>query len=190
MTRALRVVIVATLFLVPLAFASVVTAHALSLSGDVIAAAPRTAEPPATTIQQPGKATADNGDTIVYITKSGKKYHADGCRSLSKSRIPIKLRDAVARGFTACSICKPPALKAGQEAAAPSTAAPLAPAARTTAAQDNGDTIVYITRTGAKYHRAGCRSLSRSMIPIKLRDAVAKGYGACKLCNPPVLAKR
>jgi methylphosphotriester-DNA--protein-cysteine methyltransferase len=162
----------------------------VALPGDVIAAAPRAAGLPAAAIQQPGKATDDNGDTIVYITKTCKKYHADGCRSLSKSRIPIKLRDAVARGFTACLLCKPPALKAGQEAALPSTAAPLAPAARTTAAQDNGDTTVYITRTGAKYHRAGCRSLSRSMIPIKLRDAVAEGYGACKLCNPPTLQKK
>jgi hypothetical protein len=130
---------------------------------------------------------ADNGDTLVYITKTGKKYHADGCRSLSKSRIPIKLRDAVTRGYTACLLCKPPVLTAGQEAAGPSTAVPLA--ART-AAKDNGDTTVYITRTGAKYHRAGCRSLSRSMIPIKLRDAVAQGYGACRLCNPPALQKK
>jgi hypothetical protein len=52
---------------------------------------------------------------------------------------------------------------------------------------DNGDTIVYITKTGAKYHRAGCRSLAKSSIPIKLRDAVAKGYGACKVCKPPEL---
>jgi hypothetical protein len=43
-----------------------------------------------------------------------------------------------------------------------------------------GETIVYITRTGAKYHRAGCRSLSRSSIPIKLSEAVAKGYTACR----------
>jgi methylphosphotriester-DNA--protein-cysteine methyltransferase len=134
--------------------------------------------------------TADNGDTIVYITKTGKKYHADGCRSLAKSRIPIKLRDAVARGFTACSICKPPALTAGQEAAVPPTAAPPAPAARTAPAQDNGDVTVYITTTGAKYHRAGCRSLAKSSIPIKLREAVAKGYSACKLCNPPALTKK
>jgi len=129
---------------------------------------------------------AGNGDTVVYLTKTGKKYHADGCRSLSKSRIPITLKDAVARGYTACSLCKPPALRTGQEAVAPGAAVPSAQAA----AEDNGDTTVYITRTGAKYHRAGCRSLLRSSIPIKLRDAVAKGYGACKLCNPPTLTRK
>jgi hypothetical protein len=48
--------------------------------------------------------------TIVYITKSGSKYHADGCRYLSKSKIEISLGDAVARGLTPCSVCNPPVL--------------------------------------------------------------------------------
>ena len=51
-----------------------------------------------------------------------------------------------------------------------------------------GDTIVYITRTGAKYHRDGCRSLAKSRIPITLGEAVKRGYGPCKICKPPVLA--
>ncbi len=33
------------------------------------------------------KAYAASGDTTVYITKSGKKYHADGCQHLNKSKI-------------------------------------------------------------------------------------------------------
>ncbi|GIV20060.1 MAG: hypothetical protein KatS3mg023_1811 [Armatimonadota bacterium] len=44
--------------------------------------------------------------------------------------------------------------------------------------------IVYITRTGERYHVAGCRYLARSMIPIKLKDALALGYTPCKICNP------
>ena len=35
---------------------------------------------------------------------------------------------------------------------------------------------VYITRTGEKYHRNGCRYLSQSRIPISLSDAKAQGY--------------
>lgn len=35
---------------------------------------------------------------------------------------------------------------------------------------------VYITRTGSKYHRAGCRYLRKSCIPISLKDAIADGY--------------
>lgn len=54
--------------------------------------------------------------------------------------------------------------------------------------QDNTDKkeiTVYITRTGAKYHQAGCRYLSRSCIPISLSDAQASGYDACSVCDPP-----
>ncbi len=48
------------------------------------------------------------GDIIVYITKTGKKYHLADCSSLSKSKIPIKLSEAKARGYTPCLRCKPP----------------------------------------------------------------------------------
>jgi len=54
--------------------------------------------------------------------------------------------------------------------------------------QDNTEkkeTIVYVTRTGAKYHRDGCRYLSRSQIPMNLSDAKASGYDSCSVCNPP-----
>jgi len=44
----------------------------------------------------------------VYITRTGKKYHVESCRYLSRSSFPISLSDAIARGYTACSICNPP----------------------------------------------------------------------------------
>jgi len=47
------------------------------------------------------------------------------------------------------------------------------------------DPIVYVTKTGSKYHKAGCRYLSQSSIPIKLSDAIAQGYTPCSVCNPP-----
>jgi hypothetical protein len=48
---------------------------------------------------------------------------------------------------------------------------------------------VYITRTGEKYHRAGCRSLAKSAIPMALSEA-AQRYGACKVCQPPTLGAK
>lgn len=51
----------------------------------------------------------------------------------------------------------------------------------------SGDTIVYVTRTGTKYHRDGCGSLSKSKIEITLKEAVEEGYTPCKRCNPPTL---
>ncbi len=44
---------------------------------------------------------------------------------------------------------------------------------------------VHITKTGEKYHRAGCSSLSRSDIPISLEEARARGYTPCARCHPP-----
>lgn len=52
------------------------------------------------------------------------------------------------------------------------------------AEEDDEEATVYVTRTGKKYHRAGCRYLSRSMIPISLEDAQA-GYDPCSVCDPP-----
>jgi endonuclease YncB( thermonuclease family) len=48
------------------------------------------------------------------------------------------------------------------------------------------DQIVYVTRTGTKYHRRGCRSLARSQTPIALKNVGS--YGACSICRPPVLS--
>lgn len=45
--------------------------------------------------------------------------------------------------------------------------------------------IVHITKTGSKYHRAGCRHLSNSDIEVTLSEALSKGLTPCKTCNPP-----
>jgi hypothetical protein len=49
----------------------------------------------------------DGQALIVYITKSGKKYHEDGCRYLKSSKIETTLEDVGKRGLTACKVCKP-----------------------------------------------------------------------------------
>jgi hypothetical protein len=54
----------------------------------------------------PGESPGD--DPWVYITRTGRKYHKEGCRYLSKSKIPIKLSKAKEQGYTPCSVCKPP----------------------------------------------------------------------------------
>ena len=53
-----------------------------------------------------GNSTASN-DMIVYITKTGSKYHRENCSSLRSSRIPISLSEAKQRGYEPCKICKP-----------------------------------------------------------------------------------
>lgn len=38
------------------------------------------------------------------------------------------------------------------------------------------DKTVYITKSGSKYHRAGCQYLKKSSIPISLSEAKSRGY--------------
>ena len=52
-------------------------------------------------------ASADNGNTTVYVTQTGYAYHRSGCYHL-KSRIPMTLREAVRSGYSPCKDCKPP----------------------------------------------------------------------------------
>ena len=78
------------------------------------------------------------------------------------------------------------AAAAEQEAAAAAAAeqeAAAAAAAAAAASGGGGDTV-YITNTGEKYHRDGCRYLKKSQIAISRSDAIAQGYGACSVCNP------
>lgn len=43
---------------------------------------------------------------------------------------------------------------------------------------------VYITETGTKYHKDGCRYL-KSKIPMSLSEAKETGYKPCSVCKPP-----
>lgn len=45
--------------------------------------------------------------------------------------------------------------------------------------------IVHITKSGSKYHAAGCQYLHSSDIEIELDKAKASGYTPCSRCNPP-----
>lgn len=47
--------------------------------------------------------------------------------------------------------------------------------------QQTQSETVYITRTGSRYHRAGCSYLKNS-IPISKSDAIAAGYTPCSKC--------
>jgi hypothetical protein len=48
------------------------------------------------------KASSTTNPQTVYVTKTGKKYHNDGCSSLKKSKIAMSLSEAEAEGYTPC----------------------------------------------------------------------------------------
>lgn len=51
---------------------------------------------------------APNRETTVYITKSGTRYHNDGCSYLTDNKIPLSFNEAQAKGYQPCSKCNPP----------------------------------------------------------------------------------
>lgn len=90
---------------------------------------------------QASKVMPVTAETIVYVTKTGKKYHQVECRTLRASRIPMKLGEA-SKVFGACAVCKPPLLPLASAAAAatppattPSTRSSAPPAPPTASRQ-------------------------------------------------------
>ena len=59
------------------------------------------------------------------------------------------------------------------------------PAADSVAASQTEQTVV-VTPSGSKYHRPGCRTLSRSHSLTEMTEdqAIASGYQPCHVCNP------
>lgn len=56
-------------------------------------------------------------DDTVYVTNSGKRYHQEDCRFLSRSKILVTLEDALYSGYEPCTVCNPPARSTGSSAA-------------------------------------------------------------------------
>lgn len=69
------------------------------------------------------------------------------------------------------------------EAAAPDTVLAAAPELELEPA--DGGVIVYVTKSGTKYHREGCSYLSDSKTALTLAEAKEKGYAPCSRCDPP-----
>lgn len=101
-------------------------------------------------------------DTIVYITRTGKKYHIENCRYLSKSKIPITLKEAIERGYSPCSVCN----SGGLEGIKPKSE--VSKVEKPKAVDTISSITVYITKTGKKYHRGSCSYLRKSKIKISL----------------------
>lgn len=60
-----------------------------------------------TQISQTSTTTEKSNSEIVYITKTGKRYHREGCSALMSS-IAVQLKKAKEQGYTPCKICNPP----------------------------------------------------------------------------------
>lgn len=54
-----------------------------------------------------------------------------------------------------------------------------------TSSSASDEIIVYVTRTGEKYHRESCSYLRQSKIETTLSEAIEDGYTPCSRCHPP-----
>ena len=54
-----------------------------------------------------------------------------------------------------------------------------------TSSSASDEIIVYVTRTGERYHRESCSYLRQSKIETTLSEAVEDGYTPCSRCHPP-----
>ncbi len=103
------------------------------------------------------KVYALSGDATVYLTKTGECYHADGCRSLSRSKIATTLSNAVSRGYRPCSNCHPGTLDAApSQAPTPAVpATPTQPATPATSAQPIAPAVTQVPITPATQTTSG-----------------------------------
>lgn len=46
-------------------------------------------------------------EQVVYITKTGKRYHKSSCHHLKRSKIKTTKSQAQKLGYTPCTVCKP-----------------------------------------------------------------------------------
>lgn len=119
------------------------------------------------------------GDTTLQKLQEEAKSQKVGLWSEPNPIAPWDFR----RGATTPKVDSAPKPESGlgtfpdRGTAAPRTVQP-APQADTQGSE------VFVTNTGKKYHRSGCRYLSKSQIPIDL-DRAKAAYGPCSVCNPP-----
>jgi hypothetical protein len=55
----------------------------------------------------PKQSQAGDVKAEVCVTRTGQKYHCDGCRHLSKSKILLS-PEAARKRYESCSVCNPP----------------------------------------------------------------------------------
>ena len=85
-------------------------------------------------------------DSGIFVTKTGTKYHMGSCKALSKSKIPINLEDAIARGYTPCELCHPPAPRGNATDTAANPSAAVNPGAVATPGTAAGSNAPFASR--------------------------------------------
>ena len=124
-----------------------------------------------------GASVAEAADCTVYVTRTGHSYHRAGCSSLSQSSIQTTRSEAVAHGYAPCKRC------GGSDCESPSVSGSPSDSLHQRGQVGQGDCTVYVTKSGARYHKAGCSSLHGGGTPMTRSAARGKGLTPCKRCG-------
>ena len=60
-----------------------------------------------TTTETVSENKINNKEKVVYIAKTGKKYHLENCRTLRGEKEAVDLNEAIKNGYEACKVCNP-----------------------------------------------------------------------------------
>ena len=114
-----------------------------------------------------------NGSYYVLNTNS-KKFHSPGCGSVGKISASNKeystetAEELVAKGYSPCGNCKPYVLPE--------------PEPEPTPVPTQSETMVWIPKSGSKYHSySGCSNM-KNPSQVTISQAQARGYSPCKKC--------
>lgn len=124
------------------------------------------------------KRLQDHGSKVYRTDESGTIVITTDGKTLSVNATPTA---ALAAPTTTVATTAPAAIA---PTTAPATTAPATTAPTTTAAPAPQGNVVYITKTGKRYHRGTCSSLSNSKIESTVELAIARGLTPCKTCKP------
>ena len=135
----------------------------------------------------------------VFITPSGTKFHRADCEYVGEGALQIDSNEALLNGYLPCSICDPmndgtSAIETTTSSATTTASTSVTTTASTTETTTQTTTehrrlsendIVYITKTGKKYHRADCAYIDAdSCESLSVKAAVSRGLTECSVCHP------
>ncbi|MBW8887806.1 MAG: hypothetical protein JF616_08625 [Fibrobacteres bacterium] len=104
--------------------------------------------------------------------------------------LTLSLGAMLAQAAPKAKAATPPAKSvdsAAPAATAPATGAPAA--APATAGEASASTVVYLGKSGSRYHLKGCRYLKGAGKEITVGEAMKKGYAPCNVCKAPRLKR-
>jgi hypothetical protein len=131
-------------------------------------------------------ASVNYTDGVVYISTSDNSvavFPGDG-QSVNIASTPDITSTTLPPAAPVITTTVPPTTVPVITSTTPPTTMPVVTTTPPTTQPQTYSQTVYITRTGEKYHRDGCRYLRQSKISISLDDA-RRSYGPCSVCSPP-----